>query len=161
MRLRRLTGLEREKIEDEYKELLALIEDLKAILASEARQRQIIKDELDDMKKKYGDPRRSEITIDTSDLDVEDLIADEEMVITLTKQGYIKRMNANVYRNQHKGGAGVIGMKTRKLCMFARIIHCYSSRPQAVHTASKHTKCQKQVPVILAVLPWLTYCHWL
>ncbi|MDU3879631.1 MAG: DNA gyrase subunit A, partial [Veillonella sp.] len=66
MRLRRLTGLEREKIEDEYKELLALIEDLKAILASEARQRQIIKDELDDMKKKYGDPRRSEITIDTS-----------------------------------------------------------------------------------------------
>ena len=109
MRLRRLTGLEREKIEDEYKELLALIEDLKAILASEARQRQIIKDELDDMKKKYGDPRRSEITIDTSDLDVEDLIADEEMVITLTKQGYIKRMNANVYRNQHKGGAGVIG----------------------------------------------------
>ena len=54
------------------------------------------------MKKKYGDPRRSEITIDTSDLDVEDLIADEEMVITLTKQGYIKRMNANVYRNQHK-----------------------------------------------------------
>ena len=83
MRLRRLTGLEREKIEDEYKELLALIEDLKAILASEARQRQIIKDELDDMKKKYGDPRRSEITIDTSDLDVEDLIADEEMVITL------------------------------------------------------------------------------
>jgi len=104
MRLRRLTGLEREKIEDEYKELLALIEDLKAILASEARQRQIIKDELDDMKKKYGDPRRSEITIDTSDLDVEDLIADEEMVITLTKQGYIKRMNANVYRNQHKGG---------------------------------------------------------
>ncbi|MDU3324680.1 MAG: DNA gyrase subunit A, partial [Escherichia coli] len=87
MRLRRLTGLEREKIEEEYKELLALIEDLKAILASEARQRQIIKDELDDMKKKYGDPRRSEITIDTSDLDVEDLIADEEMVITLTKQG--------------------------------------------------------------------------
>ena len=62
-----------------------MIEDLKAILASEARQRQIIKDELEDMKKKYGDPRRSEITIDTSDLDVEDLIADEEMVITLTK----------------------------------------------------------------------------
>ena len=114
MRLRRLTGLEREKIEEEYKELLALIEDLKAILASEARQRQIIKDELEDMKKKYGDPRRSEITIDTSDLDVEDLIADEEMVITLTKQGYIKRMNANVYRNQHKGGAGVIGMKTKE-----------------------------------------------
>ena len=107
----------------EYKELLALIEDLKAILASEARQRQIIKDELDDMKKKYGDPRRSEITIDTSDLDVEDLIADEEMVITLTKQGYIKRMNANVYRNQHKGGAGVIGMKTKEDDYVTQIMH--------------------------------------
>ncbi|MDU7788594.1 MAG: DNA gyrase subunit A, partial [Veillonella sp.] len=123
MRLRRLTGLEREKIEEEYKELLALIEDLKAILANEARQRQIIKDELDDMKKKYGDPRRSEITIDTSDLDVEDLIADEEMVITLTKQGYIKRMNANVYRNQHKGGAGVIGMKTKEDDYVTQIMH--------------------------------------
>ena len=123
MRLRRLTGLEREKIEEEYKELLALIEDLKAILASEARQRQIIKDELEDMKKKYGDPRRSEITIDTSDLDVEDLIADEEMVITLTKQGYIKRMNANVYRNQHKGGAGVIGMKTKEDDYVTQIMH--------------------------------------
>ena len=103
--------------------MLALIEDLKAILASEARQRQIIKDELDDMKKKYGDPRRSEITIDTSDLDVEDLIADEEMVITLTKQGYIKRMNANVYRNQHKGGAGVIGMKTKEDDYVTQIMH--------------------------------------
>ena len=69
------------------------------------------------MKKKYGDPRRSEITIDTSDLDVEDLIADEEMVITLTKQGYIKRMNANVYRNQHKGGAGVSAWRRRKTIM--------------------------------------------
>ncbi len=75
------------------------------------------------MKKKYGDPRRSEITIDTSDLDVEDLIADEEMVITLTKQGYIKRMNANVYRNQHKGGAGVIGMKTKEDDYVTQIMH--------------------------------------
>lgn len=118
MRLRRLTGLEREKIEDEYKELQALIADLKAILASEDRQRTIVKEELDDMKKRYGDKRRSEITIDTSDLDVEDLIADEEMVITLTKQGYIKRINANVYRNQHKGGVGVVGIKNqgRRLC---------------------------------------------
>ena len=139
MRLRRLTGLEREKIEDEYKELLALIEDLKAILASEARQRQIIKDELDDMKKKYGDPRRSEITIDTSDLDVEDLIADEEMVITLTKQGYIKRMNANVYRNQHKGGAGVIGMKTKEDDYVTQIMHVRTHNTLLFFTSTGRT----------------------
>ena len=139
MRLRRLTGLEREKIEDEYKELLALIEDLKAILASEARQRQIIKDELEDMKKKYGDPRRSEITIDTSDLDVEDLIADEEMVITLTKQGYIKRMNANVYRNQHKGGAGVIGMKTKEDDYVTQIMHVRTHNTLLFFTSTGRT----------------------
>ena len=139
MRLRRLTGLEREKIEEEYKELLALIEDLKAILASEARQRQIIKEELEDMKKKYGDPRRSEITIDTSDLDVEDLIADEEMVITLTKQGYIKRMNANVYRNQHKGGAGVIGMKTKEDDYVTQIMHVRTHNTLLFFTSTGRT----------------------
>lgn len=123
MRLRRLTGLEREKIEEEYKELERLIEDLKAILASEARQRGIIKEELIDVKTRYGDKRRSQITLDTSELDVEDLIADEEMVITLTRQGYIKRMNANVYRNQNKGGVGVVGMKTKEDDFVAQILH--------------------------------------
>lgn len=123
MRLRRLTGLEREKIEEEYQALLALIKDLKEILASDERQRQIIKEELLEVKEKYGDKRRSEITIDNSDLDVEDLIADEEMVITLTRQGYIKRMNANVYRNQHKGGVGVVGMKTKEDDYVAQILH--------------------------------------
>ena len=96
---------------------------------------------------------------------LEDLIADEEMVITLTKQGYIKRMNANVYRNQHKGGAGVIGMKTKEDDYVTQIMHVRTHNTllfftsTAVHTASKHTKCQKQVPVTLAVLLWLTYCH--
>ena len=123
MRLARLTGLEREKIEEEHAALLVLIADLKAILASDARQREIIKEELIAMKEKYGDKRRSEITIDTSDFDVEDLIADEEMVITLTRQGYIKRMNANVYRNQHKGGVGVVGMKTKEDDYVAQIMH--------------------------------------
>ena len=75
------------------------------------------------MKHKYGDERRSEITVDTSELDVEDLIADEEMVITLTRQGYIKRMNANVYRNQHKGGVGVVGMKTKEDDYVVQILH--------------------------------------
>lgn len=123
MRLRRLTGLEREKIEEEHKQLLLLIADLKDILGSEVRQLNLIKEELAEMKAKYGDERRSEITIDTSELDVEDLIADEEMVITLTRQGYIKRMNANVYRNQHKGGVGVVGMKTKEGDYVAQIMH--------------------------------------
>lgn len=126
MRLRRLTGLEREKIEEEYKALLLLIEDLKAILASEFRQKTIIKEELLEMKERYGDPRRSEITIDTSELNAEDLIADEEMVVTLTKQGYVKRMNANVYRPQHKGGVGVMGMKPKDEDYVAEILHTHS-----------------------------------
>jgi len=123
MRLRRLTGLERDKIENEYKEIEELIAELKEILASEVRQREIVKMELNEVKAKYGDARRSEITIDTSELDVEDLIADEEMVITLTRQGYIKRMNANVYRNQHKGGVGVIGIKTKDDDYVSQIMH--------------------------------------
>lgn len=139
MRLRRLTGLEREKIQEEYDELQKLIADLKAILASEDRQRTIIKEELEDMKKKYGDPRRSEITIDTSELDVEDLIADEEMVITLTKQGYIKRMNANVYRNQHKGGVGVVGIKTKEDDYVAQIMHVRTHNTLLFFTSSGRT----------------------
>ena len=139
MRLRRLTGLEREKIEDEYKELQALIADLKSILASEERQRAIVKEELDDMKKKYGDARRSEITIDTSALDVEDLIADEEMVITLTKQGYIKRMNANVYRNQHKGGVGVVGIKTKEDDYVTQIMHVRTHNTLLFFTSTGRT----------------------
>lgn len=139
MRLRRLTGLEREKIEEEYKELELLITDLKAILASDERQRSIVKDELLEMKKKYGDPRRTEITIDQSDLDVEDLIADEEMVITLTKQGYIKRMNANVYRNQHKGGVGVVGIKTKEDDYVSQILHIRTHNTLLFFTSNGRT----------------------
>ena len=123
MRLRRLTGLEREKIEEEHQNLVALIADLKDILASENRQMIIVKEELADVKERYNDKRRSEITIDTSDMSDEDLIADEEMVVTLTREGYIKRINANVYRNQHKGGMGVTGMKTKEEDYVAQILH--------------------------------------
>ncbi len=126
MRLRRLTGLERDKIEEEYKALELLIADLQAILGSETRQMEIIKSELAEVKQKYGDPRRSEITIDTSAMSDEDLIADEEMVITLTREGYIKRINANVYRNQHKGGVGVVGMKTKEEDYVHQILHVRS-----------------------------------
>ena len=123
MRLRRLTGLEREKIEEEHQNLVALIADLKDILASENRHMIIVKEELADVKERYNDKRRSEITIDTSDMSDEDLIADEEMVVTLTREGYIKRINANVYRNQHKGGMGVTGMKTKEEDYVAQILH--------------------------------------
>lgn len=126
MRLRRLTGLEREKIEEEYAALKILIEDLKSILASPTRQMEVIKTELIEVKEKYGDKRRSEITRDTSDMTDEDLIADEEMVVTLTREGYIKRIKANVYRNQHKGGSGVVGMKTKEEDYVAHILHVTS-----------------------------------
>ncbi len=123
MRLRRLTGLEREKIEEEHRNLVALIADLKDILANESRQMTIVKEELAEVKERYSDARRSEITIDTSEMSDEDLIADEEMVVTLTREGYIKRINANVYRNQHKGGMGVVGMKTKEEDYVAQILH--------------------------------------
>lgn len=123
MRLRRLTGLEREKIEEEHRNLVALIADLKDILANESRQMTIVKEELAEVKERYSDERRSEITIDTSEMSDEDLIADEEMVVTLTREGYIKRINANVYRNQHKGGMGVVGMKTKEEDYVAQILH--------------------------------------
>ncbi len=123
MRLRRLTGLERDKIEAEYAELQERIKELREILASEEKLMALIKEELMEMKEKYGDARRSEITIDTSNMSEEDLIADEEMVVTLTKEGYIKRIKANVYRNQHKGGVGVVGMKTKDEDYVAHILH--------------------------------------
>lgn len=123
MRLRRLTGLERDKIEEEYAELQKLIQELKEILMSEEKLMALIKAELLEVKDKYGDKRRSEITIDTSEMSDEDLIADEEMVVTLTREGYIKRIKANVYRNQQKGGVGVVGMKTKEEDYLAHILH--------------------------------------
>ncbi len=113
MRLQRLTGLEREKIEDEYQHLLQLIEELKAILASEEKVLAIIREELIEIKEKYSDERRTEIV--TAGLDFiedEDLIPEEEIVITLTHQGYIKRLPLSTYRTQHRGGRGVQGMGT-------------------------------------------------
>ena len=114
LRLQRLTGLEREKIEQEYQETLAAIEEYKAILADENRILAIIKDELTEVKKKYGDPRRTKLSIDTSEINVEDLIAEEDVVITLTHGGYIKRMALDTYRRQNRGGKGVKGMPTKE-----------------------------------------------
>ncbi|MBR2215203.1 MAG: DNA gyrase subunit A [Selenomonadaceae bacterium] len=114
LRLQRLTGLERDKIEDEYKETLKAIEEYKEILADESKILAIIKKELTEVKEKYGDDRRTRITVDSSDIDVEDLIAEEDVVVTLTHNNYIKRIPLDTYRNQKRGGRGVTGMGTKE-----------------------------------------------
>jgi len=114
MPLQRLTGLEREKIEAEYKELVSVIEDLRGILASEERQLQIIKDEVDEVTERFGDERRTEIVYAAEEFDIEDLIAEEDMVVTISREGYIKRLSPRAYRVQSRGGRGVTGMKTKE-----------------------------------------------
>jgi len=113
MRLQRLTGLEREKIEEEYREVIKKIEELKSILASKPKRMAIIKAELTDQKEKFGDSRRTLIVDEEEELTVEDLIAEEEMVITITHSGYIKRLSTSSYRRQNRGGRGVRGMETK------------------------------------------------
>jgi len=109
MRLQRLTGLERQKIEDEYQALLKTIERLRSILASEALQFQIIRDELLTIKQTYGDERRTEIVYETDEFSIEDMIAEEDVVITITHQGFIKRFPVSGYRRQGRGGRGISG----------------------------------------------------
>jgi len=114
MRLARLTGLERQKIEEEYLATIKLIEELKGILESKPRRMAIIKEELLELKRKFSDDRRTEIQAASEDLTLEDLIADEEMVITISHAGYIKRLSVSMYRRQNRGGRGVIGIETRE-----------------------------------------------
>jgi len=114
MRLQRLTGLEREKIEEEYNELLALIAHLLEILGDQHLLLGIIKDELRVIKEKYADPRRTEIMAAVGALEDEDLIAEEDVVITLTHQGYIKRLPVDTYRSQRRGGRGITAMGTKE-----------------------------------------------
>jgi DNA gyrase subunit A len=109
MQLRRIAALERQKINDEYDALMAEIVLLNEILASEAKQRQIIKDELEELGEKYGDDRRTQIVLAESDLSIEDLIPDQDVVLTITRSGYAKRTKADLYRAQRRGGKGVKG----------------------------------------------------
>lgn len=113
MTLRQLTGLERQRIHDEYTELLDRIAELRAILASETLVTDIIRTELETLKEKYGDERRTEITGEVKEFEVEDLIADEEMVVTLSHAGYMKRLPMDTYRKQHRGGVGIKGATTK------------------------------------------------
>ncbi|HAM57157.1 MAG TPA: DNA gyrase subunit A [Candidatus Rokubacteria bacterium] len=114
MRLQRLTQLERHKVVEEHEQTLALIEELKGILASDAKLMAIIKQELLTIKEEYGDARRTEILTETTELTIEDLLADEEMVVTVTRSGYIKRTHVEAYRSQRRGGKGVTGMETKE-----------------------------------------------
>ena len=113
MRLQQLTGLERDKIKLEYEELMKRIAELKAILADEGLQRGIIKQETIDIRDRYGDERRTAIEIDEADISIEDLIEDEEVVITISHAGYIKRTPISEYRAQGRGGRGAQGVRTR------------------------------------------------
>jgi len=114
MRLSRLTGLERKKVEDEYLQVIQLIESLKAILDSPAKVLQIIKEELADVRERFGDDRRTEIVAGSGEFEAEDLIAEEDMVITISHAGYIKRLPVTTYRSQRRGGRGITGAGTRE-----------------------------------------------
>jgi DNA gyrase subunit A len=114
MRLKTLSGLQREKIEEEYNELMKLIAHLKEILASETLVYQIIKEEMIEIKEKFGDERKTKIVAAEGEIDVEDLIKEEQSVIALTHFGYIKRMPIDTYKSQKRGGKGITGMTTKE-----------------------------------------------
>ncbi|HUU47046.1 MAG TPA: DNA gyrase subunit A [Acidobacteriota bacterium] len=114
MRLQRLTGLERQKIEEEYLALIQAIEEFRSILASKDRRMQIVRDELIELREKYGDERRTEIIEAVDDFEIEDLIAEEDVVLTISHEGYIKRLTVSAYRRQGRGGRGVRGMGTKE-----------------------------------------------
>lgn len=115
MRLQRLTGLERQKIDDEYVDVLETIDWLESVLADEGKVLNIIKEDLLEMKKKFGDDRRTEISHNSSDMDIEDLIAEEDIVVTISHQGYIKRQTLDNFRNQKRGGVGKTGGSGKKI----------------------------------------------
>jgi DNA gyrase subunit A len=113
MRLAKLTGLEIEKLEEELKEIRGQIKELKELLASKPKRMKLLKEELNDVAKKYGDDRRSEITSDEGEFTVEDLIAEEDMVVTISHSGYIKRTAVSTYRRQRRGGKGLNGQNLK------------------------------------------------
>ncbi len=122
MRLQKLTGLERDKVESEYREVMILIDELKAILSSDQRILEIIKEELLAIKDQFGDPRRTEILADPTEFKMEDMIEKEEVVITLTHFGYIKRLPVDTYKSQKRGGKGISALTTREEDFVERMI---------------------------------------
>jgi len=124
MRLYQLTGLERDKIEEEYLEIIKRIEYLKSLLASEKKLMAVVKTELLEVKEKYGDPRRTDIVADEGEINIEDLIANEACIVTISHQGYIKRTATTAYRSQRRGGKGVIGMEQRDEDFIEHLFTC-------------------------------------
>ena len=114
MRLQRLTGLERDKIDAEYAEVTALIAKLAGILADPQKVLQVIIDELTEIRDQYGDERRTEIVASTEDINIEDMIVEEDVVVTISHSGYIKRNAVSLYKSQHRGGRGKVGMGTKE-----------------------------------------------
>ena len=154
MRLQKLTGLELDKIREEYQEVRTLIDDLRDILGNEGRQREIVKEELREVKERYGDDRRSEISLDTGEISITDMIADEDVVVTISHLGYIKRTAVTEYRSQGRGGRGSRGSKTRDtdfvehlfiasnhnyLLLFTEQGRCYWLRIYEIPEASKNS----------------------
>ena len=131
MKLQRLTQLERNKLIEEYQELLKRMEYLRSVLGSEALVRKIIKEELQAIKEEYKDERRTQIVKEEAEINVEDLIAEEEVVVTITHAGYIKRNPVSLYRAQRRGGKGKIGMGIKEEdfveTLFTASTHDYSA----------------------------------
>ncbi len=167
MRLARLTGLEIEKLEAELGEVRATIADLRDILANEPRRYQIIKDELREVAEKYGDERRTEITEVGASISLEDLLSDDEMVITISHSGYVKRLPVDTYRAQRRGGRGIQGMETREedwverlfvgrthdyLMVFTVQGHCYWLKVHEIPQASRNAR-GKPIVNLLALRP--------
>ena len=167
MRLARLTGLEIEKLEQELGEVRATIADLRDILSNEPRRYQIIKDELREVMEKYGDERRTEITEVGATMTLEDLLSDDEMVITISHQGYVKRLPVDTYRAQRRGGRGIQGMETKEedwverlfvgrthdyLMVFTAQGHCYWLKVHAIPQASRNAR-GKPIVNLLALGP--------
>jgi DNA gyrase subunit A len=124
LRLYQLTGLERDKIEEEYLELIKRIEYLKGLLASEKKLMGVVKSELLEVKEKYGDSRRTDIVADEGEINIEDLIANEACIVTISHQGYIKRTAVTAYRAQRRGGKGVMGMEQREEDFIEHLFTC-------------------------------------
>jgi DNA gyrase subunit A len=155
MRLQRLTGLERDKIEAEYRDLMKQIAELMSILENKDQRMQIIKQETITLKERFGDKRRTEIVETTSDVEIEDMIADEDMVITMTHAGYIKRTSVATYKAQGRGGKGVVGMESKEddfistlfiasnhsyILFFTNSGRCYWLKVYKIPEAGRHSR---------------------
>ena len=148
MTLGKLTGMERDKIEDELARLHAIIMELEGILADPMKIIQIIKDEMNEIKRKYSDERRTEIVVATDDIELEDLIEKHECVITMTNSGYIKRQPADTYTAQRRGGKGIIGMTTKEDDFIEKVVGVHSHSYLMLFTSKGrvHTRKAYQIP---------------